>query len=112
MRALLRTLAPFAVAAALLAAAFAFVFYTNYRSRKGRELARNPRATLLFYWGELAHQVRIEGRVEKMMARESDSSVSLAMGTTLWMPIGLFALIAAPIITDPATIRALAWAFL
>jgi pyridoxamine 5'-phosphate oxidase len=52
--------------------AHGFVFYTNYRSRKGRELARNPRATLLFYWGESGRQVRIEGRVEKSTARESD----------------------------------------
>ncbi|HSE01618.1 MAG TPA: pyridoxamine 5'-phosphate oxidase [Burkholderiales bacterium] len=50
-----------------------FVFYTNYRSRKGRELARNPRATLLFYWGALQRQVRIDGRVERVMARESDA---------------------------------------
>ena len=49
-----------------------FVFYTNYRSRKGRELARNARATLLFYWGELERQVRIEGRVAKVTAREAD----------------------------------------
>ena len=52
--------------------AHGFVFYTNYRSRKGQELARNPRATLLFYWGEIERQVRIDGRVEKLMARESD----------------------------------------
>ena len=52
--------------------AHGFVFYTNYRSRKGRELARNPRATLLFYWGVIERQVRIDGRVEKLMARESD----------------------------------------
>jgi pyridoxamine 5'-phosphate oxidase len=52
--------------------AHGFVFYTNYRSRKGRELARNPRATLLFYWGESSRQVRIDGRVERLMARESD----------------------------------------
>ena len=52
--------------------AHGFVFYTNYRSRKGRELARNPRATLLFYWGAIERQVRIDGRVEKLMARESD----------------------------------------
>jgi pyridoxamine 5'-phosphate oxidase len=52
--------------------AHGFVFYTNYRSRKGRELARNPRATLLFYWGEFERQVRIDGRVERLMARESD----------------------------------------
>jgi len=52
--------------------AHGFVFYTNYRSRKGRELARNPRAALLFYWGELERQVRIDGRVERLMARESE----------------------------------------
>ena len=50
-----------------------FVFFTNYRSRKGRELARNPQATLLFHWVELARQVRIEGRVEKLPVRESDA---------------------------------------
>jgi hypothetical protein len=49
-----------------------FVFYTNYESRKGRELAANPRACLLFFWPELERQVRIEGRVEKVTARESD----------------------------------------
>ena len=49
-----------------------FVFYTSYRSRKGRELARNPRAALLFYWGESGRQVRIDGRVERLLARESD----------------------------------------
>jgi pyridoxamine 5'-phosphate oxidase len=53
--------------------AHGFVFYTNYRSRKGRELARNPRATLLFYWGGIGRQVRIEGRVARLMARESDA---------------------------------------
>ncbi len=52
--------------------AHGFVFYTNFRSRKGRELARNPRAALLFYWGEIGRQVRIDGRVEKLLARESD----------------------------------------
>ena len=40
-----------------------FVFYTNYRSRKGRELGGNPRAALLFHWTELEREVRIEGRV-------------------------------------------------
>lgn len=52
--------------------AHGFVFYTNYRSRKGRELARNARASLLFYWGGLERQVRVDGRVEKVSARESD----------------------------------------
>ncbi len=50
-----------------------FVFFTNYESRKGREIAHNPHAALLFYWIELERQVRIEGRVEKTSAAESDS---------------------------------------
>ena len=50
-----------------------FVFYTNYRSRKGRELARNARASLLFYWGTLERQIRIEGRIVKVAAREADA---------------------------------------
>lgn len=49
-----------------------FVFFTNYLSRKGREIDRNDRASLLFYWGTLERQVRIEGRVAKVAARESD----------------------------------------
>ena len=52
--------------------AHGFVFYTNYRSRKGRELARNARASLLFYWGELERQVRVDGSAAKVTARESD----------------------------------------
>ena len=49
-----------------------FVFYTNYDSRKGKELARNPRASLLFYWGPLERQIRIQGSVEKVHPSESD----------------------------------------
>lgn len=49
-----------------------FVFYTNYDSRKGREIAANPHAALLFHWTELEREVRIEGRVEKVPAAESD----------------------------------------
>jgi pyridoxamine 5'-phosphate oxidase len=49
-----------------------FAFYTNYDSRKGRELGENPRAALLFHWVELERQARIEGRVEKVSAEESD----------------------------------------
>jgi pyridoxamine 5'-phosphate oxidase len=49
-----------------------FVFFTNYRSRKGHELAGNPHASLLFYWGTLERQVRIEGRVTRVSRRESD----------------------------------------
>ncbi|MEX3605965.1 MAG: pyridoxamine 5'-phosphate oxidase [Burkholderia sp.] len=50
-----------------------FVFFTNYESRKGREIAHNPNAALLFYWIELERQMRIEGRIEKISAAESDS---------------------------------------
>ena len=49
-----------------------FVFYTNYESRKGRELAGNPYAALVFYWAELERQIRIEGHVERVSAAESD----------------------------------------
>jgi pyridoxamine 5'-phosphate oxidase len=47
-------------------------WYTNYESRKGRELAANPFAALQFHWAELERVVRIEGRVEKTSAAESD----------------------------------------
>jgi pyridoxamine 5'-phosphate oxidase len=49
-----------------------FVFFSNYDSRKGQELACNPYASLLFHWIELERQVRIEGRVEKVATEESD----------------------------------------
>jgi len=49
-----------------------FVFYTNYMSRKGRELAGNPRAALVFHWTDLEREVRIDGSVEKVSAAESD----------------------------------------
>ncbi len=50
-----------------------FVFYTNYEGRKGRELDENPRAALLFYWGELERQVRVEGTVSRVPEEESDA---------------------------------------
>jgi pyridoxamine 5'-phosphate oxidase len=50
-----------------------FVFFTNYESRKGRELSANPHASLLFHWIELERQVRIEGRVVKTEADQSDA---------------------------------------
>jgi pyridoxamine 5'-phosphate oxidase len=49
------------------------VWYTNYDSRKGQELAHNPFAALQFHWVELERVVRIEGRVEKVSAEESDA---------------------------------------
>jgi pyridoxamine 5'-phosphate oxidase len=49
------------------------VFYTNYDSRKGRDLAENPRAALVLYWAVLDRQVRIEGRVAKTSREESEA---------------------------------------
>jgi len=51
----------------------AFLFYTNYLSRKGRELERSAAACLLFLWSPLERQVRIDGTVEKVRAEESDA---------------------------------------
>ncbi len=50
-----------------------FVFFTNYNSHKGQELAKNPQAYLVFWWAELERQVRISGLVEKVSATESDT---------------------------------------
>ncbi len=50
-----------------------FIFYTNYEGRKGRELGTNLRAALVFYWGELERQVRVEGRIERVADEESDA---------------------------------------
>lgn len=52
-----------------------FVFYTNFESRKGRELESNPRAAMLFYWDALGRQVRIEGPVRRMSLAESEPYV-------------------------------------
>ena len=49
-----------------------FVFFTNYDSNKGREIAENGNVALLFFWKELERQVRIEGSIEKVSAEESD----------------------------------------
>ena len=50
-----------------------FVFYTNYEGRKARELEANPACALLFYWGELERQVRIEGRASRISNDESNA---------------------------------------
>ena len=49
-----------------------FIFFTNYLSRKGKELAENPMACIIFFWKELERQVRINGIVEKVSEQESD----------------------------------------
>lgn len=50
-----------------------FVFYTNYGSRKGRQLAALPQACLVFFWAPLERQIRIDGHVEQVSAAESDA---------------------------------------
>jgi pyridoxamine 5'-phosphate oxidase len=50
-----------------------FVFYTNYESRKGEELATRPRAAMTFYWRVADRQVRVEGRVQRVSSAESDA---------------------------------------
>jgi pyridoxamine 5'-phosphate oxidase len=50
-----------------------FVFFTNYNSQKARELDANSQAALVFYWPQLERQVRVEGRVERISAAESDA---------------------------------------
>ncbi len=49
-----------------------FVFYTNYTSRKSREILNNPHAALVFYWREVHRSVRVVGRIEKLTREESD----------------------------------------
>lgn len=53
-----------------------FVFFTNYESAKGNELAKNPQASMVFFWKELQRQVRIEGSIEKVTPGESDEYFS------------------------------------
>ncbi|MEO0728211.1 MAG: pyridoxal 5'-phosphate synthase, partial [Bacteroidota bacterium] len=48
-----------------------FIFYTNYDSQKGQDMAANPFASLVFFWDVLQRQVRVAGRVEKITAEES-----------------------------------------
>jgi pyridoxamine 5'-phosphate oxidase len=50
-----------------------FTFFSGYESRKGRELAENPRAALVFYWRPLGRQVRVEGPVRRLSPDESDA---------------------------------------
>ncbi|HET7586317.1 MAG TPA: pyridoxamine 5'-phosphate oxidase [Gemmatimonadaceae bacterium] len=50
-----------------------FVFYTDFRSRKGRELEANPRAALVFFWPEVERQVRVEGEVQRVATEEAEA---------------------------------------
>lgn len=54
-----------------------FTFFTNYGSRKGKELSENPFASVLFWWREYERQVRIEGKIEKISRKESEEYFNL-----------------------------------
>ena len=54
-----------------------FTFFTNYESRKGKELLENPFASLLFWWREFERQVRIEGKIEKINSKDSEEYFNL-----------------------------------
>jgi pyridoxamine 5'-phosphate oxidase len=54
-----------------------FTFFTNYASRKGKELLENPFASLLFWWKEFERQVRIEGKIEKISRKDSEEYFNL-----------------------------------
>ncbi|HET8626117.1 MAG TPA: pyridoxamine 5'-phosphate oxidase [Thermomicrobiales bacterium] len=80
-----------------------FVFYTNYESRKGGELAENPRAALLFHWPQLQRQVRVTGTVARVAPEESDAYFrSRARGSRL----GAWASHQSRVIPDRAALEA------
>jgi pyridoxamine 5'-phosphate oxidase len=61
-----------------------FVFYTNYNSRKAREVAETGRASMLFYWPSLVRQVRVDGTVEKVSDAESDAYFAMRPVESRW----------------------------
>jgi pyridoxamine 5'-phosphate oxidase len=62
-----------------------FVFYTDYRSRKGQELADNPHASLCFFWPELERQVRINGAVQRVSVHERECDALNSGGGQGWV---------------------------
>ena len=61
-----------------------FVFYTNYSSRKAREMGETGRASMLFYWPSLVRQVRVDGTVEKVTDAESDAYFAMRPVESRW----------------------------
>ncbi len=81
-----------------------FVFFSNYESRKGRQLQGNPNAAFVFYWGELGRQVRVEGQVERVSESESaDYFATRSRGSQL----GAWASPQSQVIADRAELEAL-----
>jgi len=85
-----------------------FCFFTNYQSHKGRELAANPHAALTFHWAALERQVRIEGRVERTTAAESDAYFESRPSTSR---IGAWSSPQSEVIADRAALEELFAAF-
>ena len=81
-----------------------FCFFSNYDSRKGRELAANPHAALTFHWPDLERQVRIEGMVERTTAAESDAYFHSRPSTSR---IGAWTSPQSAVIADRAALEAL-----
>jgi pyridoxamine 5'-phosphate oxidase len=81
-----------------------FCFFTNYDSRKGRELMANPHASLTFHWADLERQVRIEGLVEQTTAAESDEYFRTRPSTSR---IGAWSSPQSEVIPDRAALEAL-----
>lgn len=81
-----------------------FCFFTNYDSRKGRELAANPHAAVTFHWADLERQVRIEGRVTRTTAAESDAYFRTRPSTSR---IGAWSSPQSEVIADRAALEAL-----
>jgi pyridoxamine 5'-phosphate oxidase len=81
-----------------------FCFFSNYDSRKGRELAANPHAALTFHWPDLERQVRIEGTVERTTAAESDAYFHSRPSTSR---IGAWTSPQSAVIADRAALEAL-----
>ncbi|HEU4384635.1 MAG TPA: pyridoxamine 5'-phosphate oxidase [Anaeromyxobacteraceae bacterium] len=80
-----------------------FVFHTNYRSRKGEEIATGPRVALALWWEPISRQVRIEGRAEKTTAAESDDYFA---GRPRGSQLGAWASDQSAAIPDRATLEA------
>jgi pyridoxamine 5'-phosphate oxidase len=78
------------------------VFYTNYDSAKGRELLEHPFAAALLYWTELERQVRIEGRIERVSAAESDAYYAIR---PLGSRIGAWASPQSEVVPDRASLE-------
>jgi pyridoxamine 5'-phosphate oxidase len=79
-----------------------FVFHTNYKSRKGKELEANPYAALCFHWPALEQQIRVEGRAERLPADESDEYFA---GRPRGSQIGAWASDQSQVMASPAILQ-------